>query len=820
VAQPQPYSRTADFAQRDGDDTDHNAINQEFDGAALTIGQLRACLALIQRDDGALQNGIVTAESLAPSATEALRGAVEAFVTLAQQASESALTSASVANLAMDNAGASAALAVSAQGASAANAVVSVNAAGTATNAKNAAALSAGNAAASEAQALLNAQTGPSMVALAAPNGTEKVGDIAPGAGMVPRMLAAVLRDTISVKSAGAACDYVTNDATAIQRVIDEAPAGSTIEVYKHAITGPLYVNKALTIKAKSGRAKFLQSTWGHPCFIVHATADVEFDGDFAFEYVGARPYPIPVPTHTDTRIQDFYALHAGSERILCSGIAVRGQSDNFKTGDISSKGFFCGITHIGNTTNTLIDSKNVRHGVISVDTVDWGVLVGGGVADMTIAGITARNIKVTSPSDPAHAIYVGPRSVGVMYESINIGFINLNGVDLLAAGANNGDAFSFRSCKNAYVGSVSVLNSRLIGNTRDGGKLTIGMLRADLSQSEVEPVSGLVAAISAQSDSSITIIDADVTARNNVSGAVQNVLFQASSTGSLYIRAGKYKFVGATCGPFSYFGGKNFEVGAGVSIEYDNPVAVSLPAGEAAPMFVYDVTGNLLVDRPSLKGETKLLYFGGGISAAAVDRTLITLDPNRLFNGSTDTTVFDSTTKYRIVFSSFARTPSLITAAATQCILQGRNTVITQNTGATALSTFSRGSNNQRYLILAGDALTSITHGNFASGFVSKTGLNIAAGTWKSIEAVWLTDRLYELGRTTIGTPIAVVGNRGSNAGLASLLTAMAANGQIINSTAGVAAPAVAAAAVDAATTMTLVNQLRTLLIANGSAV
>jgi hypothetical protein len=176
VAQPQPYSRTTDFAQRDGNDTDHNAINQEFDGAALTIGQLRACLALIQRDDGALQNGIVTAESLAPSATEALHSAVEAFVTLAQQASESALTSASVANLAMDNAAASAGLAATAQVATAANAVIAVNASGAATNAKNAAASSASNAASSEAQALLNAQTGPSMVALAAPNGSTLLG--------------------------------------------------------------------------------------------------------------------------------------------------------------------------------------------------------------------------------------------------------------------------------------------------------------------------------------------------------------------------------------------------------------------------------------------------------------------------------------------------------------------------------------------------------------------------------------------------------------------------------------------------------------------
>jgi hypothetical protein len=57
MAQPQPYSRTVDFSQRDGNNTDHNAINAEFDAAALTVGQLRVNLGLIQQDDGTLKLG-------------------------------------------------------------------------------------------------------------------------------------------------------------------------------------------------------------------------------------------------------------------------------------------------------------------------------------------------------------------------------------------------------------------------------------------------------------------------------------------------------------------------------------------------------------------------------------------------------------------------------------------------------------------------------------------------------------------------------------------------------------------------------------------
>lgn len=553
---------------------------------------------------------------------------------------------------------------------------------------------------------------------------------------------------SVNVKWFGAKGDGVTDDTIEIQATIDAALAGSTIDVFNHAITGALYINKAMTLRAVNGRAVFTQSQWGPPGFIVDAVADVQFAGTFEFEYLGARVYPIPVPTSVDARIQAFYTLFAGSERILAAGIVVRGRADNFKTDDVECYGGFCGITFAGNNTNTLLDSQNVRLGVVSVDTVDWGVLIGGGVADIEIKGIAARNIKCTSPSDPSHALYVGPRATGVLYESINIGFIRLNGVELLAPEANNGDAFSVRSTKSAFIGYVSVLNSRYIGNTRDSANLTIGYLHADLTQSEVNVTSGLIGAISAQTSSSITVLDADVTIRNNVSSTISNVLYQASSSGSLFIRSGKYRMVGSNCGQMIYFGGATLEVGSGVSILYDNPVAATLASEVRFPVYVFDVATELHIDRPRLVGDERLVSFSGGITTTAMDRTLVTLDPNRHSVTFTDVTVYDATLRYRISFAAFARTPSPITAGAIQCVLQGRNTVITNNTSATLLAAFVRGSNNQRYLILAGDSVTGITHGNFAGGFVAKGGVSIAAGSWKAIEAVWLGDRLYEIQR------------------------------------------------------------------------
>jgi len=100
--QPQKYERTTDFTERDGDDTDHASINAEFDAAALTTDQIRENLALIQRDDGALKNGIVTADALDDTVFDAVLINVNVAVNDAQTSASSALTSATTALAARD----------------------------------------------------------------------------------------------------------------------------------------------------------------------------------------------------------------------------------------------------------------------------------------------------------------------------------------------------------------------------------------------------------------------------------------------------------------------------------------------------------------------------------------------------------------------------------------------------------------------------------------------------------------------------------------------------------------------------------------------
>jgi hypothetical protein len=68
VAQPTPYERAYDFegfqAANPNDPLPANKIHDETDALELTLGQIIANLALLQRDDGKLKNGIVTPDSL------------------------------------------------------------------------------------------------------------------------------------------------------------------------------------------------------------------------------------------------------------------------------------------------------------------------------------------------------------------------------------------------------------------------------------------------------------------------------------------------------------------------------------------------------------------------------------------------------------------------------------------------------------------------------------------------------------------------------------------------------------------------------------
>ena len=173
MAQPQAYDRATDFTDREGDDTNHAALNAELDAAALSINQIRTNLAQIQRDDGALVNGIVTADSLDDSAFDAVQASVNQATQDAQAAAQSALTSALTATQAASDATSAIAVVQAAQNATqlnATNAAASASAASTSATNAAASATAASNSASAASTSASNAAASQSAAATSATN--------------------------------------------------------------------------------------------------------------------------------------------------------------------------------------------------------------------------------------------------------------------------------------------------------------------------------------------------------------------------------------------------------------------------------------------------------------------------------------------------------------------------------------------------------------------------------------------------------------------------------------------------------------------------
>jgi hypothetical protein len=186
MAQPQAYNRETDFTERDGDDTNHAGVNTELDAAALSINEIRDNLALIQRDDGALKNGIVTAESLSDSAFNAVLGEVATataaasasadrstlFATQAEADRIAAQAAAAAAQSSQTAAAGSATAAANSQTAAANSATSAATSASTATTKANEASTSATNAATSATAAAGSATTASTQATNAAASAT------------------------------------------------------------------------------------------------------------------------------------------------------------------------------------------------------------------------------------------------------------------------------------------------------------------------------------------------------------------------------------------------------------------------------------------------------------------------------------------------------------------------------------------------------------------------------------------------------------------------------------------------------------------------
>ena len=59
MSQAPAYNRIKNFLENNPDRTDHGALNSELDAVADSINAIRENIAILQKDDGSLQNAII-----------------------------------------------------------------------------------------------------------------------------------------------------------------------------------------------------------------------------------------------------------------------------------------------------------------------------------------------------------------------------------------------------------------------------------------------------------------------------------------------------------------------------------------------------------------------------------------------------------------------------------------------------------------------------------------------------------------------------------------------------------------------------------------
>lgn len=95
MPQPPAYTRTKDFTENFGSETDHTSLNAEYDKASTSINAIRTNLALMQADDGKIKQAAITTDSLSATVKDFLINEVSTgVVTYRDQAATSATNSA------------------------------------------------------------------------------------------------------------------------------------------------------------------------------------------------------------------------------------------------------------------------------------------------------------------------------------------------------------------------------------------------------------------------------------------------------------------------------------------------------------------------------------------------------------------------------------------------------------------------------------------------------------------------------------------------------------------------------------------------------
>lgn len=526
-------------------------------------------------------------------------------------------------------------------------------------------------------------------------------------------------------------------DWAALQLAIDNVSAGTQIDVWDYVTNEPVYVNKKIKFNFKNSITEIEQLSFNKPIFAIQSK-NVTSSGKLKGIYKGARnPALLVLPTSSQTRLSNYYNLFSGSARILSTVISTQGDVSGLDFERIDSDGFFAGSIVNGNKNSaTDTDSDNIKVGEINTTNTDWGV-VPVGFKSMRIDVLRARNIQNIYPADPSHAIYVSPRAAGVLNGALSIGLLDVQNFSH-TAGKIDKDAFSIRSTKYAYIERLVIDDVAYIGNTRDAAKLEINSLIGSLKSSTT--ISEITFALSAQTDSSITVNNIDLVSRNASDNSFVNPIFQHSSNGNIEIKSGKIQVLGANPSHISYGTGGKLTIADGVEITYENEIPATTVSRHA--LVANTGTAFVKIGALQLNGNASRL-----LDIATADHE-VKINPNLIKAGITPLTYVNQSGIYKVSFTDFDRVGYNVAARATNASAQSCNTFNLLSTTAVVFTELRRPTSGQQYLLRNTGGGTTLGHNDATNGMVLKDAVNIPAANWRAILLQCIGDRCYEVQR------------------------------------------------------------------------
>lgn len=467
-----------------------------------------------------------------------------------------------------------------------------------------------------------------------------------------------------------------------------------------YTISEPLLIDYPCKLIFSGKRSHINQTTWGVPTFDVRSP-DVTFEGELYTSYLGVRTMITTAP------IPDV----SGDPKSYCSGVFLYDDCSRFKAQFIHVHGFVAGITHVGTEmTDLYIDT-------ISFEVVDFGIF-GNAVNNPTYKNVIGKNIT-NSQGEPEHAIYL--TKLGTDSQNLYIGSVKVDGLP------TGNSALSIRGTNNFKIDSIQCSN---VG----------GLVDLDRAKGVITSIVAECPALILNNRGNITVenssdvvIDSLVTTSNAVYTDASNKTYAVacSTSSKIAINKSRITLTNATPNTAFYASGHTMRLNM-PEIIYQNPLPATIYAISSVSSSICEVIN------PYMQGASRLFFY----AATAVAKLFYNHDRMKtpLERDGISSNILGI---FPVTFMGNQNVPVTLQANYAIPYITVGNSFITANTASTTITNFRFGSNYQEFTVYAGDTNTAIQNN---STIVTKTGANIAAGSWKVLKFVFIDGVSYQV--------------------------------------------------------------------------